>query len=120
MNLYLDDDSVDTLLIRLLVREGHDVLLPADVGLAGHDDPEHFAEAIRLDRVLLTGNHRDFEQLHFLILVATGHHPGVLTVRKDNDKTRDMQPPDIVRAIRNLIAAGVPIADELHVLNHWR
>jgi hypothetical protein len=31
-----------------------------------------------------------------------------------------MKDRDIVRAIGNLEAAGVPIENELHVLNHWR
>jgi hypothetical protein len=35
MKLYLDDDSVRGLLIRLLVADGHDVLTPSDAGLAG-------------------------------------------------------------------------------------
>jgi hypothetical protein len=31
-----------------------------------------------------------------------------------------MKDHEIVRAIANLEAAGVPIESELHVLNHWR
>jgi hypothetical protein len=31
-----------------------------------------------------------------------------------------MKDRDIVRAIRNLEAAGVAITNELHILNHWR
>jgi hypothetical protein len=31
-----------------------------------------------------------------------------------------MEPPDVVRAIGNLLASGVPIAHEVHILNHWR
>ncbi len=31
-----------------------------------------------------------------------------------------MKPHVIIRALRNLLAANVPIANELHVLNHWR
>jgi hypothetical protein len=31
-----------------------------------------------------------------------------------------MKDRDIVRAIRKLEAAGVPIANEFHILNHWR
>jgi hypothetical protein len=31
-----------------------------------------------------------------------------------------MKPPNIVRAIGKLEASGLPIANELHVLNHWR
>src|SRR5262249_23285888 len=35
MNLYLDDDSADSLLVKLLGRAGHDVLIPADLGAVG-------------------------------------------------------------------------------------
>jgi hypothetical protein len=35
VRLYIDDDSVDPGLIRLLRRDGHDVEVPADVGLEG-------------------------------------------------------------------------------------
>ena len=38
MRLYLDDDSVDPGLIRLLRRDGNDVEIPADVGLVGSSD----------------------------------------------------------------------------------
>ena len=49
-----------------------------------------------------------------------GHHPGVLTVRKDNDPKRDLKPAGIVRALRNLENANAPIADQFIVLNHYR
>jgi hypothetical protein len=31
-----------------------------------------------------------------------------------------MRPNEIARAIRNLLAAGVPVADTANVLNYWR
>jgi hypothetical protein len=120
MTLYLDDDSTDAVLVRLLVADGHLVVLPADVGLSGKKDPVHVMEAIRTNRVLLTHNYDDFNLLHQLILLVGGHHPGILAVRRDNDPTRDMRPRHIVRAIRNLAAAGAPVADQVNVLNHWR
>jgi hypothetical protein len=120
VNLYLDDDSVDTLLIRLLQRAGHDLQIPADVGISGDDDSVHLTYAIRADRVLLSHNHRDFQNLHNLVMQARGHHPGILIVRKDNDPTRDLKPAGVVRAIRNLEFAGVPLRDEYHILNQWR
>ncbi|MCS6860835.1 MAG: hypothetical protein NZT92_11010 [Abditibacteriales bacterium] len=33
---------------------------------------------------------------------------------------KDMTKPDIVRAIGNLLAAGLPVVNEVHILNHWR
>jgi hypothetical protein len=61
MRLYLDDDSASALLTRLLRQAGHDVRVPVEVGMAGDDDPAHFAQAIREDRALLSHNHHDFE-----------------------------------------------------------
>ena len=41
----------------------------------------------------------DFTLLHDLVLLAGGHHPGILVVRRDNNPIRDMSPGAIVRAI---------------------
>lgn len=109
MNVYLDDDSVATVLVRLLRQGGHDVRLPRDIGMAGAEDPVHLTCAIREERVLLTANYDDFEDLHDLVLQAQGHHPGILVVRRDNNPRRDLSPRGIVRALTNLLAANVPI-----------
>jgi predicted nuclease of predicted toxin-antitoxin system len=120
MMIYLDDDSASALLARLLRQAGHDAQLPADIGLSGADDSVHLAHAIRQVRICLTGNHHDFENLHELVLAAQGHHPGILVVRKDNDRKRDLTASGIVKAIGNLLVSGTPIADNLNILNHWR
>lgn len=51
---------------------------------------------------------------------VSGHHPGVFVVRRDNDPKRDLSPTGIVRAIRNFLAANIPLQDEYVILNHWR
>src|SRR4051812_27841160 len=106
MRLYLDDDMAQPLLAQLLRKAGHDVVMPADVGRVGNHDADHFRYAIHEDRLILTGNHRDFPYLHELVRESQGHHPGVLLVRKDNDPTRDLSVGEVVRAIRNLSTAG--------------
>lgn len=120
MRLYLDDDSARSLLVKLLIRAGHDVQTPAQANTTGFSDPQHLIHTISNDRVLVSGNHRDFAVLHDLVLQSSGHHPGILVVRKDNDQVRDLSPRGIEIAIRNLVASGMPIADQLIVLNHWR
>jgi predicted nuclease of predicted toxin-antitoxin system len=121
MRLYNDDDSVDPSLIRLLRRDGHDVQVPSDVGLAGENDQAQLAHAIRDRRAILTKNHGDFEDLHDLVVFAArGHHEGILVVRYDKDPRNNMSPCDIARAVRNPERAGVAIADSYHELNHWQ
>jgi hypothetical protein len=121
MTLYIDDDSVDPRLIRLLRRDGHDVQIPADVGRSGSSDPLHLAHAIRDGRPVLTRNYRDFEALHDPVVSAgCGHHCGILVVRYDNNPRNSMSSGDVARALRKLENAGVAIADSYHELNHWQ
>jgi hypothetical protein len=121
MRLYLDDDSVDPGLIRLLRRDGHNVQIPVDVGLSGSSGQVHLAHAIREKRAVLTRNQRDFDGLHDLVvLAARGHHEGILVVLYDNNPRHNMSARDIARSVRNLENAGVPIGDSYYELNHWR
>ncbi len=46
MKLYLDDDTVETHLAKLLRNAGHDVQLPSEVGMVGKPDPVHLTHAI--------------------------------------------------------------------------
>src|SRR5213594_436199 len=111
MLLYIDDDSVDGVLIRRLANSGYNSLTPSVAGTAGQADPVHFMSAIRTGRVVLTRDYDDFKLLHDLVLLAGGHHPGIFVVRRDNDPTRDMSPGVIVRAIQKLTASKMTIAD---------
>ena len=120
MRLYLDDDTASPLLAKLLRKAAHDVQTPGDLGMAGAPDPVHLTRAIADGRVCVTKNHDDFWILHNLIKQAQGHHAGIFVVRQDNDPTRDLTAKGIVRAIRKLEAAAVPIPDEFIILNHWR
>jgi predicted nuclease of predicted toxin-antitoxin system len=120
MTIYLDEDMASALLAQVLRRAGHDVQVPADVGLAGKSDAEVFRHAITAGRVLLSRNFRDFEQLHLLVLTSGGHHPGVLVERFDNDPGHRMLPRDIVGALHNLEAAGFVLYNEYQILNLWQ
>ena len=120
MKLYLDDDSIAPVLVMALRQAGHDVRTPAEAGLSGANDPIHFRQAIREGRSLVSRNFGDFEELHDLVVEAQGRHPGVLVIRHDNPKKRRMKAHNIVRALRKLEEAGVPIASEYIVLNHWQ
>ncbi|MBI3971434.1 MAG: DUF5615 family PIN-like protein [Chloroflexi bacterium] len=116
LGLYLDDCADSRELQRLLEDDGHRVVVPADAGLLGADDEDHFFYACRHGLVLLTKNPRDFVALHHKF----PDHPGMLLVYQDNDVTRDMTHQEIVGVIRNLVSAEIPIAGQIHSLNHWR
>ena len=120
MKLYLDDDTAETLLAKLLRNAGYDVQLPREVGMVGEPDPVHLTHAIGDGRVCMTKNYDDYWLLHVLLMKAKGTHPGIVVIRQDNDPTRDLSPKGIVAALRKLEASGAPIENEYIVLNHWR
>jgi predicted nuclease of predicted toxin-antitoxin system len=120
MKLYLDDDIAGHRLVQTLRQAGHDVRTPADAGLPGASDSVHFRRAVQEGRVILSRNYGDFENLHHLVIDAGGHHPGVLAVRRDDPKRRNMKPHEIARALHKLETSGAPIADVYEELNHWQ
>lgn len=120
MMIYLDDNRADKALASLLAKRGHRVVLPRDVGNHAAKDPVHFAYAIQQQLALLTADRDDFRQLHNLILVAGGKHPGLLFVAYDNDPTRDMMPKHIVSAVNKVQRSGLILENQIVVLNHWR
>ena len=120
MRLYLDDNITDRRVVAQLQRLGHAVRLPAEMGQSGVSDAKHLASAIRHTDVLLTQNYQDFLDLHDLILAAGGQHPGILLIYAENDPTRDMTPRSIAVAITKLEAVGVPLVNQVYIVNHWR
>jgi hypothetical protein len=116
LRIYLDDCAYDKALARLLHQAGCEVVTPFDAGIAGQPDAVHFAYATHRGLILLTKNPRDFEELH----TRFPEHSGIFAVYQDNDATRDMSLSDIVRAIRNLVDAGVSITGQFIPLNVWR
>jgi predicted nuclease of predicted toxin-antitoxin system len=79
MRLYLDDDCAGKLLLQLLRNAGHDVQVPADVGLIGRKDAVHLRNAIRDNRAIVTRNYQDFEDLHEVLMEGKDHHPPMNT-----------------------------------------
>jgi len=120
LSLYLDDCSDDDDLITFLSQAGHTVISPRSAGTSQADDSDHLEYAAAHDYVLLTYNPRDFRDLHDDWQAQGRTHSGIFVVCFDNDVRRDMNPRDIIHAIDNLLASGLPIANEFHILNQWR
>jgi hypothetical protein len=120
MRLYLDEDVASRDLTRALVRAGHDVKTPLDDGLTGESDAAQLTHALRENRVSLTANYGDFEELHDLVILSGGSHPGIFTIRNDNDRRRDIKPGQIAVAIKNLESVLSSVRNQFICLNDWR
>jgi hypothetical protein len=120
MELYLDDCADANDLILGLRQAGHIVHSPRGEGTRGVDDPIHLAHAAMRGYTLITKNPDDFRRLHHDWQQRGQVHHGILLIYEENIRGKDMEPADIVRAIGKLLASGVPVLNELHVLNHWR
>jgi hypothetical protein len=120
MDLYLDDCADANSLVRALQQAGHNVYTPRSEKTAGLSDPEHLAYAASHGYILITKNPADFDELHREWQGDGRAHGGILLIYQDNIRGKDMSPGDVARAIGNLAASGLPIEDEVHILNHWR
>ena len=83
-------------------------------------DARVLARAVAQDRAVLTRDHEDFTDLHDLVMAVGGHHRGILVVLFDNDPRHNLTDRGIATALGNLESARIAIADQMHVLNHWR
>lgn len=99
----------------MLEQAGHDVLTVNEAGLTGTRDALVLDYAIRENRVLLTRNCDDFEDLH----EANPLHPGILAVYQNENYAKDLSRQEIVKAIANLEAARIPLTNQFMALNHW-
>ena len=115
LRLLIDEDSQAKRLVDLLRQAGYDVVTINELELSGSDDTVVLDYARKQERVLLTQNCRDFEVLHTL----NSNHPGILAIYQDNYSSKNMLFKDIVKAISNLEAAEISLANQFICLNHW-
>ncbi len=115
LRLLLDEDSQAKLLVTLLRIASHDVLTVNEAALSGQPDSVVFDYARKEGRLVLTRNYDDFQALH----EANPLHPGILIVYRNADESKNMSFLAIVKAIANLEAANVPLANQFISLNSW-
>lgn len=111
----LDEDSQAQLLVKLLTTAGHDVFRVNQAKLAGSSDLAILDYARAQDRIVLTHNCDDFEELH----LSDSIHPGILAVYRSANLLKNMSFKDIVRAISNLEVVQIPLAGQFIPLNQW-
>ena len=83
-------------------------------------DARVLARAVAQDRPVLTRDHEDFADLNDLVMAVGGHHADILVVRFDNDPRHNLTERGIATALGNLGSSGIAVADQMHLLNHWR
>jgi predicted nuclease of predicted toxin-antitoxin system len=115
LKLLIDEDSQAQPLVNLLRNAGHDVLTVNESGLMSQPDNIVLNYARGHNRILLTRNCKDFKALH----EANSIHPGILAIYQEANPLKKMSRKDIARAIANLEAANIPIANQFLSLNHW-
>jgi predicted nuclease of predicted toxin-antitoxin system len=120
MRIYLDDCSDSDRLAQSLSAAGHSVQTPRSAGTIGRQDREHLLYAAQQGLTLVTRNPKDFRNLHKDWQARGLAHSGILLIYQDNIKGKDTEPVEVVQAIGNLLASGIPIANEIHSLNQWR
>lgn len=119
--MLVDECILDKLLQVKLKEAGHDVRTVTEAGLTRKPDHAVFEAAIAEARLVLTINCADFVSLSDARLTKGGtRHPGVLLVYRYNVPDKEMSHEDIVKAIANLEATGIPLDGACHSLNAYK
>ena len=113
--MLLDEDSQAKYLVNLLQAAGHDVATVNTWDLMNHPDSDVLDAARENQRVLLTRNCDDFQQLH----QANPEHSGILAVYQDSEASKNMSYQAIGSAIDNLETAEYELNNQFVVLNQW-
>jgi hypothetical protein len=95
---------------------GIDATTVGEIGLAGSSDPNVFAAAISLGRVLLTENVADFARIAAEHLNAGDHHPGLIIALSSRFSRRAAARKPLIDAIAAL--AAEQLADRVIYLQH--
>lgn len=103
IKLYLDED-VHVLIADLLRARGFDVVTARDAGLLQMTDQEQLAYAVQQNRVLVTHNRADFEELAQQYFNEGRMHNGIILVFRNT-------PQEITR--RLLIILNNVMAEEM-------
>lgn len=103
LELLIDEDTLSKVLVKMLFEAGHNVQTVNEVGLSGEPDPIVLDYARKNQRILVTRNCQDFEDLH----LENSEHPGIFAIYENQDHSKDMSRQEIVKAIANIEAASI-------------
>lgn len=120
LRILVDECILDRLLVGKLIAAGHDVATVTDLGLTRKSDHQVFAVAIDLQRMILTVNCADFVELSESHKFKSRGHPGLLLLYRHNIPSKELSYDDVVRALANLEATGIQLANLAHKLNDYK
>lgn len=115
LRLFLDEDTQDTLFIKLLRDYNFNVSTVNEVNLSGQKDSIIFKFSKENNRILLTHNCKDFKQLHQEHLI----HPGILGIYKNKDLTKNMGFRQIIQAINRARNSLGCFDNQFISVNEW-
>ena len=69
---------------------------------------------------MLTKDPDDFIELHTHWQAVNRTHSGILLIYEEKEVSKNLSRAQIVMAIHNLVASGLPLTNEIHTLNHLR
>jgi hypothetical protein len=114
--IYLDEDSMDRVLVVALRARGVDVLTALEAEMIERDDAAHLAFATMNERVLLTCNTGDFCRLHQDCLNSERTHFGIVCMQQQVHSTG----PRLRRLLRLFSTIGAEeMRNRLEFLNNW-
>ena len=99
----------------MLRKAGHNIVTVNELGLMSQPDEVVLDYAKQDNRIVLTHNCRDFETLH----KTNSNHSGIFVIYENDNYFKDMSRQEIVKAITNLEASGIPLANQFISLNCW-
>jgi predicted nuclease of predicted toxin-antitoxin system len=109
LKLLIDEDSQAKKLVKLLLRNGHDVITVNEANLSGQPDEIVFNYAQEQKRLLLTRNYDDFLAIH----KANPDHSGIIVIYESDNLLKDMTFKTIVNMLEKIvIILTIPLAQE--------
>ena len=116
IEIYIDEDAMDSDLVAALRSRGVTVITPLDAGLTGKSDDEQLAFAVEHGCVLYTFNVSDFYRLHTAWVGAGREHGGMILAPQQRFSVGEQ-----LRRILRLRAATttVRMRNKVEFLGNW-
>lgn len=113
---YLDEDSMDRVLVRALRARRMDVTTAFDEGMIDRTDAEHLDYATTQGRAVYTFNVADFYRLHSHYLAHGKNHSGIVLARQQRYSVNEQ-----MRRLLKLIAtrSAEEMTNSVEFLSAW-